>query len=131
MFSLRTFAPASNCLVILGSSPIQPYERLFETVRSIESNGDNYAVGDKNLKLHSYGPVQIRQSRIDDYYNQTGIRYTIEDCFDIEVSREIFMYYVSPDFETTAREWNGGANGMKKKSTLKYWEKVENKLKEL
>lgn len=131
MFSLRTFAPASNCLVILDNSPIQPYEKLWEAICEIESGGNPYAIGDKHLMHHSYGIVQIRQSRLNDYVKQTGKVYTVQDCFDKEVSREIFMFYVSPDFETTAREWNGGANGMKKKSTLKYWEKVENKLKEL
>jgi len=124
-FVTSLFAPSSNCLVIIGSSPIEPYERLFEAVCKVESGDNSYAIGDKHLKHHSYGKAQIRQSRLDDYYNRTGIRYTVEDCFDDEVTREIFMYYVNPDFETTCRTWNGGEKGMQKKSTLKYWNLIK------
>lgn len=119
-------APAGRVTVrILVGEVIQPYEKLWEAICEVESGGDSYAIGDRHLKRHSYGIAQIRQSRLDDYARKTGKVYTLRDCFDKEKSREIFMYYVNPDFETTARLWNGGENGMKKKSTLKYWNKVK------
>jgi len=125
---LRCTAPSHIEFTIVQGEVIQPYERLFEAVCKVESGNNSYAIGDKHLKHHSYGKAQIRQSRLDDYYNRTGIRYTVEDCFDDEVTREIFMYYVNPDFETTCRTWNGGEKGMQKKSTLKYWNLIKAQL---
>jgi hypothetical protein len=69
--------------------------------------------------------AQIRQSRLDDYAKQTGIRYTVKDCFDKEISKSIFMFYAVSDYETVSRLWNGGTEGMNKKSTIKYWQRVK------
>lgn len=128
LIPLRCMAPAHPEATIIAGEVIQPYEKLFKAICEVESGNNSYAIGDKHLKLHSYGKAQIRQSRLDDYYRRTGIRYTAKDCFKDEVTQEIFFYYVSPDFETTCRTWNGGENGMKKKSTLKYWKLVKSQL---
>jgi hypothetical protein len=117
MLSLQLTAPPSNCLVIVGSSPVRPYERLWEAVCMVESSGNPYAV---NVGEQAYGIVQIRQIRLDDYAQRTGITYTLEDCFDKEVSKSIFMYYCAGDYETVARSWNGSG-----RMTDDYWRKVK------
>jgi hypothetical protein len=118
MFSSRLFAPSSNCLTILGSSAIQPYERLWEAVCQVESSGDPYAV---NVYEQAYGIVQIRAIRLKDYAQRTGINYTLKDCFDKEISKSIFMYYCQGDYEIVAKGWN-------KSKTNRYWNKVKAEL---
>ncbi len=117
MLSLQLAAPPDNCIVIVGSSPVRPYERLWEAVCQVESSGDPYAV---NVGEQAYGVAQIRQVRLDDYAQRTGIFYTLEDCFDKEVSKSIFMYYATSDYETVARSWNGSGP-----MTDDYWRNVK------
>jgi hypothetical protein len=121
-------APPSGAGVIFEAEGVNPYEAIWNAVCQVESSGNPLAVGDKNLKLHSYGIAQIRQSRLDDYFRQTGIRYNETDMFCPVKSKQVFMFYCSQigeNPERIAREWNGGEQGMKRKSTLKYWDKVQ------
>jgi hypothetical protein len=70
------------------------------------------------------GAFQIRPIRLLDYNQRTGKNYKIEDCYNFEISKEIFLYYAgkigSREYETIARKWNG--SGV---TTLDYWEKVK------
>jgi hypothetical protein len=89
-----------------------------------ESSGDTFAF---NLSEEAVGAFQIRPIRLLDYYQRTGINYKIEECYNYDVSKEIFMYYARkigyPDYETIARNWNGSGE-----ATLDYWEKVKSNL---
>jgi hypothetical protein len=127
-FSVLT-APPNKELCIVTGEVIRPYEAIWQAVCYVESGGERFAIGDKHLKTHSYGIVQIRQSRLDDFYNKTGIRYSLTDMYDTLKSKQVFIYYCQGDYETIARTWNGGEKGMNKKSTVKYWQKVQIKLK--
>ena len=118
-------APSFTVGYIARPEVIAPYEKLWQAVCQVESSGDPFAIGDRHLKNKSYGIVQIRQSRLDDYFNRTGIRYEVADMFCPVKSKQVFMYYASGDYETVSRTWNGGAKGMSKKSTVKYWNKVQ------
>ena len=115
---------------IVESEAIRPYEALWLATCQVESGCNPYAIGDRYLKKKSYGISQIRQSRLDDYHRQTGIRYNVKDMFDVAKSKEIFMYYCTgSDLEVISRNWNGGEDkGISKKSTLKYWRKVQKRL---
>ena len=90
----------------------------------IESAGDPLAY---NQLEEAVGAFQIRPIRLLDYYQRTGINYKIEECFDYDISKEIFLYYARltgyPDYETIARNWNGSG-----KSTLTYWGKIKSNL---
>lgn len=68
--------------------------------------------------------------------------YTMHDVYDYHVSKDIAVLYLSywgeeyqrtqhkkPSFEVLARIWNGGPNGWKKHSTVKYWKKVSAEMK--
>ena len=122
-------APPTSVAMIVAPEPIQPYEKLWEATCRVESNFNPYAVGDKHMKQYSYGIVQIRKSRLDDYFRQTGIRYDVKDMFDPVKSKEVFMFYCTgTDMETLARNWNGGPKGMQKKATIKYWNKINQNL---
>ena len=118
-------APNDNRLVIVQTKSIQPYEALFKAVCKVESDNDPLAVGDKHLKNYSYGICQIRQIRLDDYYNRTGIKYTTKDILDPVKSKEVFMYFMMQynDVNYAIRKWNG--SGAK---TYTYLNKVKKHL---
>jgi len=130
LFSLSAYCPVSNFLVIPEAPKINPYEKIWKAHCIVESSNNPYAVGDTKLKNFSYGIVQIRKSRLDDYYEKTGIRYFEKDMIDTVKAKEVFMYYAlqySPDdIERISREWNVGTKGMQKKSTIKYYRKILN-----
>ena len=132
LFSALLLAPSSGTGVIFASEGVNPYESIWQAVIQVESSGNPLAVGDKNLKRYSYGIAQIRQSRLDDYYRQTGIRYYETDMFCPVKSKSVFMYYASQidyrDSERISRLWNGGNKGMQKKSTIPYWKKINKHL---
>ena len=126
-FSLLAFqatAPALNVAFIYSSDPVDAYDRLIKAVVKVESAGDTLAY---NLAEGATGAFQIRPIRILDYYQRTGNNYKVEDCYNFEISKEIFLYYARqigyPDYETIAKNWNGSG-----KTTLDYWEKVKSNL---
>lgn len=128
LISASLTAPPMEGVLVVAPEPIKPYEAIWNATCKVESNFDPYAIGDKNLKEYSYGIVQIRNTRLIDYYKHTGIKYTTKDMFDPIKSKEVFMYYARGDHENIARTWNGGPRGMEKKSTLKYWYKIQKEL---
>lgn len=125
LFCLSLGAPPSPAIAIIGMDAIKPYEALWTATCKVESSNNPFAIGDKHLKQKSYGVAQIRKTRLDDYYKRTGIRYSTKDMFDVSKSKQVFMYYASGDNEVIARTWNGGPDGMKKKSTYKYWKLIK------
>jgi hypothetical protein len=126
-FSLLTFraaAPDVKVAVIFVSKPADVYDRLVKAVVLVESSGDTLAY---NIAEEAIGAFQIRPIRLLDYNQRTGKNYKTENCYNFEISKEIFLYYArktgSPDYETIARKWNGSG-----KTTLDYWEKVKSYL---
>lgn len=124
LISFRAAAPGLNVFYIPVSAPVNPYERLIRAVIQVESSGDTLAF---NLKEEAIGAFQIRPIRLQDYNQRTGNNYKIEDCFNFEVSKKIFLYYAQKigftDYETIAKNWNGSG-----RITLAYWEKVKKHL---
>lgn len=128
-FTVMLTAPPNQVIYIERGEPVNPYEKIWKAICQVESNNNPYAVGDKHLRKHSYGISQIREERLKDYYNKTGIYYTKKDCFDINKSKTVFLFYASDigpnNMEKIARCWNGGNNGMKLKQTRKYYLRVK------
>ena len=97
----------------------------------VESGGNTEAW---NAREEAFGCLQIRQACITDLNSRYGTNYKLKDFKSKSLSKWAFIHYgrmygaVTP--EQYARIWNGGPKGMSKKSTLKYWQKVKNKLKE-
>lgn len=99
----------------------------------IESGQNPRAVGD-NLK--SIGMLQMQAPYVQDAAEYAGKDWTHMDALDEIESIKIFRAYMERyateerlgrpvTFEDIARIHNGGPNGYKKKSTIKYWEKVK------
>ena len=126
LFSFVLSAPPNQAVYIPEVEAIMPFEALFHATCAVESDFNPYAIGDKHLKKHSFGIVQIRESRLNDYNKKNGMHYRVKDLFNPEISKKIFMYYCqTPDLEVVARTWNGGQGGMKIKSTYQYYLKIK------
>lgn len=113
-------------------------DRLWRAICKIESGGKEDAIGDGGKAV---GVAQIHKKVIDDlnaWEQEKGEAerkvWKYSDRRDRDKSRVIFFTYtrgwcqrnkIPETQENLARIWNGGPNGWKKKSTKKYWEKVD------
>lgn len=104
------------------------YAKLLPAIEHVESGGDASAVGDGGKAV---GILQIHTVLVDDVNRIVGEkRFTYADRLDADKSREMFRVYSShyshdASDEVTARRWNGGPKGDKKRATLAYWSKVK------
>ena len=120
-------------------SPLQaankPLDNLLAAIRQVESGGNDQAVGDNGKAL---GPYQIWQPYWQDACEYGGVNwlYNKTNAFNEPKARQVVIWYwlrympTNPcSAEILARIHNGGPKGYKKKTTLKYWKKVEKELK--
>jgi hypothetical protein len=119
--TLSATAPSWTSLVILRSSPVEPYKNLMHAIGIVETDGDSLSY---NPVEKATGYFQIRPVRLEDYNKRTGSQYKMKDLYSYRTSERIFLYYASQigpyDLEKIARNWNG--SGPK---TYKYWNRVK------
>lgn len=122
LFFSHLTAPPNERIAIVRHAPICPYERIINTVVTVESGGNTFAY---NAKERAVGAFQIRQVRLTEYNRLTGERLKLTDCYDYETSKRIFIYYAVQfrydDYKAISIDWN-------KSKTLKYWNKVKQRL---
>jgi hypothetical protein len=105
----------------------------------VESRGDDSAIGDRHIVGgEAVGALQIRPIMVREVnrilkIQKSGKRYTLKDRYDRQKTIEMFyvwknFHHKDSDFETIARNWNGGPKGYKNSRTLKYWNKVQKEL---
>lgn len=105
----------------------------------VESGGNNAAIGDNG---NAVGCLQMWKICVDDVNRISGKHYTYKDRYDRQKSLEMAQIYLThygkhyekktghkANMEVLARLFNGGPAGYKKKSTIKYWKKVERLVK--
>jgi len=116
--------------------PLVMYEfELINALIQVESQGNDSAIGDVNLGEPSIGVLQIRPIMVREVnrilkLKRSKIRFKRADRFSREKSIQMFViwkefHHNDSEFETIARNWNGGPKGYKRNSTLHYWKKVE------
>ena len=94
------------------------YEPLVDAIYHWESHCNPLAY---NPKENAVGGFQIRQIRLDDYNKRMGTDHTLEDCYDYEFSKNMFLYYAEgKSYEQAAKSWNGSGP-----MTIAYWEGVK------
>ena len=126
-------APPSDTLFIPETQPIVYYDGgyyqpLIRAIYLYESGCNPYAV---NTTENAHGGFQIRQNRLDHYNKLNGTNYVLTDCYDLELSKKIFLYFTTHDssgreikpksWEQAAKNWNGSGP-----MTETYWENVKN-----
>lgn len=126
-------APPSNVLYIPSAPVIHYVENnlygpLIDALFQHEASCNPFAHNDKE---DAHGGLQIRQGRLDDFNKCNSTNYTLDDCYDFELSKRIFLYFTNhtlkgklipnKSWEKAAKDWNG--SGPK---TEIYWENVKN-----
>lgn len=102
-----------------------------DSIIHVESRGRDLAVS----RDGSAGPLQIKAVLVKDVnrilaHRGDTLRFKMKDRFNRDKAIQMFWIYQSfygkqtDTYETMARRWNGGPNGPSKKSTKKYWKKV-------
>lgn len=116
--------PGYQVAVILRPEPLTNLDAIWAAVCQVESSGNRWAVNFEKGG-HSVGIAQIRQVRIEHYNRLTGKDYILQDAFDPEVSREIFMYFARQigNEDKLIRAWNGSGA-----QTVEYLGKVKARL---
>jgi hypothetical protein len=121
VLTFKVFAPASESLTLIRTTPIEPFTSLIHAIGMVETEYDTLAF---NPLEGAVGYFQIRPIRLVDYNLRTGSTYTMNDLFNYKISEKIFVYYASEqgpyNFERIAKTWNGSG-----KSTIQYWEQVK------
>jgi citrate lyase beta subunit len=120
-------APEARMLWAEAAKKIDPYKRIMNAISFVESRHQDSVINWHEL---AYGRYQIRQVRLDDYYQRTGMRYELIDMLDSAKAAKVARYYAVMEGwrnpERVARCWNGGVeNGMRYRQTLKYWNLVK------
>ena len=116
-----------------------PEHDLVSALILVESRGNDSAIGDRHLVgEEAVGALQIRPIMVREVnrilkIQKSDKRYKLKDRFDREKTLEMFYiwknhHHKDSDFETIARNWNGGPRGYKRNSTLRYWKKVQKEL---
>ncbi len=109
---------------------VRSIPNLIDAIIYVESRGD---INAHNIKEDAVGCLQIRPIMLREVNRLLGYnKYKLADRWNKEKSIEMFNvikeHTKNPTNEKLARNWNGGWNGYKKQSTLKYWYKVKEQL---
>ena len=102
----------------------------------VESKGNDsaYHKGERAAGCLQIRPIMVKEvNRILDLKGSEKI-YTLEDRWSRAKSIQMFnivvnYYHPNGTYEEIARCWNGGPQGLQKKQTKKYWNKVQKRLK--
>ena len=116
--------------ISVSNAPALVADNLVNAVIHVESRGDTLA---HNIKEDAVGVLQIRPIMVKEVNRILRFdKYTLQDRWDKQKSIEMFnvirQHTPNPTNEKIARNWNGGPNGYRKNSTLKYWQKVQQQL---
>jgi hypothetical protein len=118
---IRLLAPGSGSMVIFHQEGINYYEPLIKAVTRVESMDGRYVY---NKKEGAVGWFQIRQIRVDHYNKIMGTNYVLDDFYDYDLSRTMFLKYArGKSYERAARDWNGSGP-----MTKIYWTKIQKHL---
>ena len=122
MLPIKAIAPVDNSIYIFQRG-IDPIEVLWNAICDVESNSNPWEFIIDTNGRYSVGIAMIQQSRVNHFNKLTGKDYTLGDCFNPAVSKEIFMRFATEDIERTAKKWNG--SGPK---TERYWKLIKARL---
>lgn len=121
LFLSNLKAPDTKAVYLIEPEEINYYTPLIRAITTIESNNGKYLL---NKKEQAVGWFQIRQCRVEHYNRLKGTNFVLEDFYDYELSREMFLYFTqNRSYETVAKSWNGSG-----KMTIEYWKKVKKQL---
>jgi len=138
---MKDFLKGMALGLLIGGSPLilggATMNREFARIIRHESRNDPNAVGDRGRSL-GYAQISYRyyvDARREmakhgitppPYQKAVRSRYWSEQLMRFYMRRYCPRALATGDFETIARVHNGGANGMKKATTKRYWNQIKN-----
>ena len=104
-----------------------------EAITQVESEGNAKAQNGNCCGAMQITPICVKQCNIILEKRKSKKRYTLNDRFDVQKSKEMFLllqsvYNRANDIEHAIRSWNGGQN-YSRRATQRYYEKVMRHLK--
>jgi hypothetical protein len=120
------------CLLptLLGAQTLEHKNKIVRAVYGIETNYGKDTVPKCKSDKNSRGYFQITPILINDLNAIYGTNFKLSDRYHYRSCVTMFFLYQNHynptwDYEKAARIWNGGPDGMKKKSTIAYWNKTK------
>ena len=106
---------------------------VINAIIQVESGGNPKAVSGPSCGAMQITPICVKQCNIILEKQKSKKRYTLQDRFDVQKSKEMFLllqsfYNRANDVEHAIRSWNGGQK-YSKRATQRYYEKVMRHLK--
>ena len=114
--------------------PVNYMIDVIDAIMEVESSHNDSAY---NAYEDAVGCLQIRKTMVNDVNRilrkqKSPVRFTYEDRWSRYKSIKIFQvycrYYNLTTAEEIARCWNGGPRGINNPATVKYWNKVQNRI---
>lgn len=135
---LFTLCVSCTCSSASGDAPSKI--RFLEAVRRVETGGmpnrgenakgdGGKAIGSFQIHYNCWVDAVLYDATIKGkYLDCNGYEYSVK-IVDAYLRRYASKAYKNGDWETCSRIWNGGPRGPEKKSTIKYWQRVQRIMK--
>jgi len=110
-------------------APVDPLRPLYDAIMQVESGRDRQAVGSAGER----GPYQIGKAYWKDACEAGGVDWDYDTSVEDPKRCEYVMFsfwerYGATTDEQRARMHNGGPRGPEKPQTLRYWQRVKERL---
>ena len=134
---IATFAPLPVAAGDAKSTTSSRYDwnPVMEAIIHVESRGDAKAVSGNSCGAMQITPILVKECNNILKKRKSKKRFTLQDRFSVQKSKEMFLLYQSHynptnNVEKAIRSWNGG-NNYSVKRTHSYYKKVMAKLRGL
>ena len=106
---------------------------VMEAIILVESEGNPNAVSGNSVGAMQITPILVRECNNILKSRGSDKRYTMNDRYNVEKSKEMFLliqsqYNKANDVEKAIRSWNGGPN-YSMRATNRYYQKVLRRMK--
>ena len=132
---IATFAPLPVAAGDAKSTTSLRYDwnPVMEAIIHVESRGDAKAVSGNSCGAMQITPILVKECNNILKKRKSKKRFTLQDRFSVQKSKEMFLLYQSHynptnNVEKAIRSWNGG-NNYSVKRTHSYYKKVMAKLR--
>ena len=104
-----------------------------EAIILVESEGNPRAVSGNSVGAMQITPICVKECNLILERRGSSLRYSLNDRWDVEKSKEMFLLIQSyhnktNNVERAIRSWNGGPN-YSVKATNRYYQKVMKRMK--
>lgn len=116
-----------------GSSAKFDWNPVMEAIMQVESGGNPRAVSGNSVGIMQITPIAVKECNIILERQKSKKRYSLNDRYSVEKSKEMFLlimsrYNPTNDVEKGIRIWNGGCN-YSVRATNGYYKKVMRQMK--